>query len=188
MNFMSSTVSAWRSSLDSDSCEESVVNQMTSGSSPVIVMDTLSCRYAGHRVTYCLQFRTDECQSNVATETVESKVVLCTVVSYSSLFSLPVPALLSSVHNIPSSTSGSVSILVNVDEQANCDGVEGLTITSTLSDRNVTISTQQTNYSDTAITFESISAGDYACSVTVEDETGPVESVHIPCTVDEGEQ
>ena len=50
-----------------------VVNQMTSGSSPVTVMDTLSCRYAGRRVTYCLQFRTDECQSNVATETIESK-------------------------------------------------------------------------------------------------------------------
>ena len=52
-----------------------VVNQMTIGSSPVTytVMDTLSCRYAGRRVTYCLQLRTDECQSNVATDTIESK-------------------------------------------------------------------------------------------------------------------
>ena len=72
---MSSTVSIQRSSPDSDSCEESVVNQMTSGSSPVTVMDTLSCRYAGHRVTYCLQFRTDECQSNVATETINGKII-----------------------------------------------------------------------------------------------------------------
>ena len=186
-NFISSTVSIQSSSPDSDSCEESVVNQMTSGRSPVIVMDTPSCRYAGRRVTYCLQFRTDECQSNVTTETVECKVVSCTMVSYSSLFSLLVPGLLSSVHHIRSSISEIVSILVNVDEQTNCDGVEGLTITATLSDRNMIISTQQTNYSDTAITFESISAGDYTCSVTVEDETGPVESVHIPCTVDEGE-
>ena len=46
---------------------------MTSGSSPVTVMDTLSCSYAGRRVTYCLQFRTRECQSSVATETVERK-------------------------------------------------------------------------------------------------------------------
>ena len=75
-NFMSSTVSIQRSSLDSESCEESVVNQMTSGSSPAIVMDTLSCRYAGRRVTYCLQFRTDGCQSNVTTETSECKIVL----------------------------------------------------------------------------------------------------------------
>ena len=74
---MSSTVSIQRSPPDGDSCEESIVNQMTSGSSPVTVMNTLSCRYAGRRVTYCLQFRTDECQSNVATETVESKIVLC---------------------------------------------------------------------------------------------------------------
>ena len=69
---MSSTVSIQRSSPDSDSCEESVVNQMTSGSSPVTVMDTLSCRYAGRRVTYCLQFRTDNCQSAVAMESVQS--------------------------------------------------------------------------------------------------------------------
>ena len=76
---MSSTVSIQRSSPDSDPCEESVVNQMTSGSSPVTVMDTLSCRYAGSRVTYCLQFRTDECQSSMATETVESKNGPCTI-------------------------------------------------------------------------------------------------------------
>ena len=77
---------------------------------------------------------------------------------------------------------------MNVDEQTKCDGVEGLTITATLTDGNLNISTQQTNYSDTVITFRSISAGDYTCSMTVEDETGPVESVHIPCTVDEGKQ
>ena len=93
--------------------------------------------------------------------------------------------LLVGVHHIPSSTSESVSILVNVDEQTNCDGVEGLTITA-----NMIASTQQTNYSDTMVTFssDSISAGDYTCSVTVEDETGPVESVHIPCAVSRGEQ
>ena len=94
--------------------------------------------------------------------------------------------LLSSLHRIFSSTSENVSILVNVDEQTNCNGVEGLTITATLTDGNLN-STQQTNYSDTVITFMSVSAGDYTCSVTVEDETGPVESLHIPCTVDEGE-
>ena len=80
--FINSTVSIQRSSPDSDSCEESVVNQMTSGSSPVTVMDTLSCRYAGRRVTYCLQFRTDNCQSSVATETVERKNDPCTIASY----------------------------------------------------------------------------------------------------------
>ena len=96
--------------------------------------------------------------------------------------------LLLSLHRIFSSTSESVSILVNVDEQTNCDGVEGLTITATLTEGNLIISTQQTHYSDTVITFRSISAGDYTCSVTVEDETGPVESLHIPCKVDEGEQ
>ena len=41
---------------------------MTSGSSTVTVMETLNCRYAGRRVTYCLQFSTDECQSNTAME------------------------------------------------------------------------------------------------------------------------
>ena len=67
--FTYSSVSIQRSSLESDSCEDSVVNQMTSGSSTVTVMETLSCRYAGRRVTYCLQFSTDECQSNIVMET-----------------------------------------------------------------------------------------------------------------------
>ena len=70
---------------------------------------------------------------------------------------------------------------MNVDEQTNCDGVEGLTITATLTE-GTTVSTQQTDFADGIITFTSISAGDYTCSVTVEDETGPVESMQIQCT------
>ena len=68
--------------------------------------------------------------------------------------------------------------------------MEGLTITATLTDGNRIISTQQTRYSDTVITFRSISTGNYNCSVTVEDETGPLKSVHTPCTVTvvEGEE
>ena len=93
------------------------------------------------------------------------------------------PDLLSSVHDIPSSTSESVSILVNVDEQTNCNGVERLTITATLTEGNTIVSTQQADFEDGIITFMSISAGDYTCSVTVEDETGPIESVRIPCTL-----
>ena len=96
-------------------------------------------------------------------------------------FCLLVPSLLSSVHHTPSSTSESVSILVNVDEQTNCDGVERLTITITLTGRDTIVSTQQVDFSDGIITFTSISAGDYTCSVTVEDEIGPVESMQIPC-------
>ena len=91
--------------------------------------------------------------------------------------------MLHGVYNIPSSTSEtqSVSILVNVDEQTNCDGVERLTITATLTE-STTVSTQQTDFADGIITFTSTSAGDYTCSVTVEDETGPVESMQIQCT------
>ena len=73
-NLTSTTVTIQRSSPDGDSCEESVVNQM---GSMVTVMDTLRCRYAGRRVTYCLQSRTYECQSNVTTETVNSKNMYC---------------------------------------------------------------------------------------------------------------
>ena len=96
---------------------------------------------------------------------------------------LLVPDLLFGVHNIPSSTSESVSILVNVDEQTNCDSVEGLTITATLTEGviDMIVSTEQADFADGIITFRSISAGDYTCSVTVEDETGPVESMPIPC-------
>ena len=93
------------------------------------------------------------------------------------------PGLLFGVHHTPSSTSESVSILVNVDEQTNCDGVEGLTITATLTEGviDTIVSTQQADSADGIITFRSVSAGDYTCSVTVEDETGPIESMQIPC-------
>ena len=118
---MSSTVSIQRSSPDSDSCEESVVNQMTSGSSPVTVMDTLSCRYAGRRVTYCLQFRTDECQSNVVTETVRCKRHI-----YGREFASPPPTSnIFLLHGCPSKTSylfnfftaaGDKSIIIEIRE------------------------------------------------------------------------
>ena len=180
---MSSTVSIQRSSPDGDSCEESVVNQM---GSMVTVMDTLRCRYAGRRVTYCLQFRTSECQSIVTTETVDSKSTSTYRSIYIDLITVNYN-LLSSVHNIPSSTSESISILVNVDEQINCADVEGLTITATIVEGNRIVSTpQQTNYSDTVITFRSISAGDYTCMVTIEVGTVTVESMQIPCTVNRG--
>ena len=68
-------MSIHRSSINSDlpSCDESVLSQFTANSSSVTVVDTLSCRYAGHRVTYCLQLVADECQSSVAMQTVESE-------------------------------------------------------------------------------------------------------------------
>ena len=54
---------------------------MTNGSSPVTVMDTLSCRYAGRSATYCVQFSKDGCQSGVAMETVQCKAK-CLLVNY----------------------------------------------------------------------------------------------------------
>ena len=81
MPFSSSIVSIQRSSPDGNSCEESITNQMTNGSSPVTVMDTLSCRYAGRSATYCMQFSKDGCESGVAMETVQCKAT-CLLVNY----------------------------------------------------------------------------------------------------------
>ena len=91
------------------------------------------------------------------------------------------PDLLSSLHDIAVSSSGSVSILADIDEQANCAGVDGLAITATIAEGARIISTQETAFADATITFESISPGDYTCSVTVEDGTGPIETMQIPC-------
>ena len=95
---------------------------------------------------------------------------------------LLVPNLLSRVQ-FTSSTSDSISLRVDVNEQANCEGVDGLTITATIAEGTRTISTQEANFADGTITFESISAGDYTCSVTVEDGTGPLESMQTPCQI-----
>ena len=88
------------------------------------------------------------------------------------------PTLLSSLHNIP---ADSVTILVNVNEQANCDNVKGLNITASVTRGDQVISSREADFTDNIFTFESISGDDYTCSVSVEDETGVVESMQIMC-------
>ena len=70
---------------------------------------------------------------------------------------------------------------MNVNERSFCDDSNELFITATISGGSSVILTEETSFADTTITFESISPGDYTCSVTVEDETGPVEAMQIPC-------
>ena len=57
------SVSVQRSSPVTVDCEMSVATQPTNGNATVTIMDQLSCQYAGQRVTYCLQFTTDQCDS-----------------------------------------------------------------------------------------------------------------------------
>ena len=93
--------------------------------------------------------------------------------------------LLLGAYNIPSTTSGSVSILVNVDEQVNCDGLEGLAITVTLTGGAVDMTAMRADFMDGIITFTSVSAGAYTCTVAVEGDNGFRESMQIPCTSSE---
>ena len=62
-NGSSVSVSVQRSSPTSVDCGMSVATQPTNGDATVTIMDQLSCRFAGQRVTYCLQFTTDQCDS-----------------------------------------------------------------------------------------------------------------------------
>ena len=97
-----------------------------------------------------------------------------------------VPALVSSVEEV-SSAAGTLTLMVDVNDQHNCDGQDALTITATIADGDTIISTQEeAAFTDGPITFESISAGDYTCTVTVVDGMGPIESQvqQIPCSGD----
>ena len=67
-------------------------------------------------------------------ESVQCKESISLLIAQFACTVIIVPGLLHGVYNIPSSTSEIVSILVNVDEQTNCDGVEGLTITAALTE------------------------------------------------------
>ena len=92
------------------------------------------------------------------------------------------PSLLSSAPEVTSSTSDSISLMVDVNEQANCEGVEGLTITVSVILTNYSITlTRQSDFADVTIVFPNVPAGDHTCSVTVEDGTGPIESMQISC-------
>lgn len=89
------------------------------------------------------------------------------------------PALLSSLHNIP--TSHCVTILVDVNQQANCDNVKGLVLTATITRGDQVISTREADFADNIFVFDSIFGDGYTCSVTVEDESGVMESMQIMC-------
>ena len=81
---------------------------------------------------------------------------------------------------------GIVSLRVTVNEQANCAGVDGLTITATIAEGARIISTQQTDFADSSINFESLAGGDYICSVSIGDGTESIESMQIPCVAAAG--
>ena len=52
-------------------CTISVDTQPTNGDATVTIMDLLSCRYARQRITYCLQFITDQCDSATVMESTD---------------------------------------------------------------------------------------------------------------------
>ena len=80
------------------------------------------------------------------------------------------------------SAPGSVSLDVSISNQANCDGVERLSINVTVNTLERIVATQAAEFADTVITFESISAGNYRCRVTVEDGTATVDSMEVSCS------
>ena len=137
-------------------------------------MDTLSCRYAGRRVTYCLQFRTDECQSAVAMKTIESKLYrkYCS----SNEYHVIVPSLLSGPLVLTSPAPNTLSMSVDVDEQTNCVNVDALFITravfypvdSTKYHAYVEIS-GDIAFADTDVVFEYVPPGhdEYYCIVDI---------------------
>ena len=99
---------------------------------------------------------------------------------HSSAFNLPistVPTLLSSLRDITYLSSEGINIDVNINDQVFCEEMDELVITATIAEGSRVISTLETNFADTIISFESISPGDYTCSVTVEDGTGPIETM-----------
>ena len=60
-----------RSSPGTVDCETNVAIDPTNNDVSVTVMDQLTCRYAGQTVTYCLQFTTDQCDSDTVMESTD---------------------------------------------------------------------------------------------------------------------
>ena len=82
-----------------------------------------------------------------------------------------------------SSTPDSVSVRVDINEQANCNGVEDLSITASISSGNTVLASQRARFANAIVMFESLDSGDYDCSVTVESSTGSLQEMSIPCSV-----
>ena len=98
------------------------------------------------------------------------------------MFTNVVPSLLSSLSEGVSSTAGTVTLMVDVNDQHNCTDQDTLTITATVADGATNISTREgADFTDGPITLEPVPDGDYTCTVTVVDRIGPIESQQIPC-------
>ena len=98
------------------------------------------------------------------------------------MFTNVVPSLLSSLSEGVSSTAGTVTLMVDVNDQPNCVGQDTLTITATVSDGTTDISTQGgAEFADGPITLGSVPDGNFICTVTLVDVIGPIESQQIPC-------
>ena len=89
--------------------------------------------------------------------------------------------MLSRVSNVNSVASEAVGLQIIINEHMYCDEIDELTITATVTEGSRIVSTEETSFANTRITFESIPPGDYTCSVRVEDRTGPVETMQVPC-------
>ena len=70
---------------------------------------------------------------------------------------------------------------MNIENQVFCKEKDQLVITATVAEGSRVLLTQEANFANTIITFESIPPGDYTCSIRVEDGTGPVETMQVPC-------
>ena len=93
-----------------------------------------------------------------------------------------VPQLISSLTEGVSSTPGTVTLMVDVNDQHNCVGQNTLTITATVTDGATDISTQVgAVFTDGPITLGSVPIGEFTCIVTVVDAMGPIESQEISC-------
>lgn len=94
------------------------------------------------------------------------------------------PSLIATLE-VTSLMSNNVSLMVDVNEQSNCDGLDGLTINANIMEGDKIISSKMANFTNITITFlnEMIPPGDFICSITIEDETGPIESSNRSCAI-----
>ena len=92
------------------------------------------------------------------------------------------PQLISSLTEGVSSTPGTVTLMVDVNDQYNCDGQVTLTITAFVTNGTNNFSIQtNADFADGPITLESVPVGEFTCTVGVVDGMRPIESQQVAC-------
>lgn len=158
-------VSVSHSAPNGDDCVENASGVV--GREWTQVQVAFNCSYAGSIVTFCVQFTSATCQSNVA-----------------KIMTSDLPALVTSEQITYSeiTSSNSIALLIDINEEVTCDNREELQLSAMVLKGNKVVASRTLPFSNTIAYFSGILQGEYNCTTSTVIGTIQFESTTFNCT------